>query len=853
MLWRFKWTMIGVCLFLMVATVPLIWIAVVPYYTATARIRVSPVVPRVLFKTEDNGMVPLYQSFLNTQKGVILSQQVLDRVLDQLDVQQTRWFREPNASWVSRLRGPTPAIARLKNALSVLAVRNTEWINVSMEADDPREAKLIVDAVVHQFHRLVVEGYDETAKERLETLRRDRIPLRDTIKGLIAKKIDVSIELGTDSPAELRSHLATLLNSMQEELAHLTRTRRVDEWVLEQLEAGRSVQSEVVADDKADEAVFAEEDRVYAEDPEWMRFRATMQSHHKQIAASREWLGDSHPTMQRLEVQLEHAQDLLNEREIELDGLWERRVAKAADPPEAAVDRETILDPNNLTYLIERSKQEEYVLSVAIAEQRERVEEASLIARDLANHDQELGQSRELLAAVQQRISELEMEGKAPGRISISRALMSSEPARDRRMVLTVLAVLGALMGGIGAGFLRWKLDPAVSDAGDMTQAVGLPFLGHIPQSPPNTELSDHEYWQLHERIRMVRTALLDRVGGDATTVLITSPGARTGKTTIALLLAKSLAVAGKKVLMVDADFRSGALSERLGLASNLGLIDLLADRANDATAIIQFDDSGHDVLPAGRQSSIEDPELIANGALTRCLHRWKRAYDVILLDSPPVLPVADARILASQADGTVLVVRARYTRKSEAVDALVELSAIGAKMFGTVLIGTTKDSGDDNSYGYYFQHYSGNSLQRAAAERRRVHRRLPLEGLDTGIVECHDTSADGLSTSVNAVRFSGQIADVSRGGMGLVVEASEVGDVGKGKECYVSFKLPDDSRPLVMRAEVRNMRDFHEAGGSGRKLLGLRFLDAPPMSPTDDRERISRFVSCSTHKVSKS
>jgi non-specific protein-tyrosine kinase len=105
----------------------------------------------------------------------------------------------------------------------------------------------------------------------------------------------------------------------------------------------------------------------------------------------------------------------------------------------------------------------------------------------------------------------------------------------------------------------------------------------------------------------------------------------------------------------------------------------------------------------AGECPAAYDPELLANGVFSSCLRRWKSSYDFVLLDSPPVLPVADARILAGQVDGTIMVLRASHSRRDEVVQAYADLSAAGGTLLGTMLVGVQTPS----SYGYYNDYVS--------------------------------------------------------------------------------------------------------------------------------------------------
>jgi len=204
----------------------------------------------------------------------------------------------------------------------------------------------------------------------------------------------------------------------------------------------------------------------------------------------------------------------------------------------------------------------------------------------------------------------------------------------------------------------------------------------------------------------MVRTCLLQRINGrHGRAIVITSATEKAGKTTVATMLAKSIAECGKKVLLVDGDLRNPAASRLFGLEQCMGLLELLSARAADIEVIVANDTPGLSILPAGRSGENTYPELLANGAFAECLSRWQDRYDLIILDSSPVLPVADARIISRYADGVVMVVREGRCQRSNIVEALASLGAVGGKLLGIVYVGSSRHK----SYRYHYYNYQNN------------------------------------------------------------------------------------------------------------------------------------------------
>ena len=201
------------------------------------------------------------------------------------------------------------------------------------------------------------------------------------------------------------------------------------------------------------------------------------------------------------------------------------------------------------------------------------------------------------------------------------------------------------------------------------------------------------------ESVRVVRTILLSRLNGhNSTTVLVTSATAGTGKSSFTMMLGKSLAQVGKKVLVIDADFHKMSLTKQFGLSDKSGFMESLCNSSGCKRHIFPTETSGLSIMPVGKLSGNGQIfEETANGAFKSCIGQFRKQYNIILLDSPPILPVADAAILSNQVDGTIMVERELISRRSNMVNAIARLDSAGGRLLGTVFIG----SSGHGKYGY--------------------------------------------------------------------------------------------------------------------------------------------------------
>ncbi|MDT8301792.1 MAG: hypothetical protein RQ760_09940, partial [Sedimentisphaerales bacterium] len=162
-----------------------IWTQIIPEYRAEAEIRVRPIIPHLVFRTEDNGMIPLYESYVNTQISVMRSMIVLQRVLDQPEIQGTKWYREPPVSLMQQLQGklPAPPVERLRNCLSIQARPKSEIIDVICMDSSSKDAKIIVDAIIDQYMQYIGEKSDATKDALYRKLVEQYKSLETEIKG----------------------------------------------------------------------------------------------------------------------------------------------------------------------------------------------------------------------------------------------------------------------------------------------------------------------------------------------------------------------------------------------------------------------------------------------------------------------------------------------------------------------------------------------------------------------------------------------------------------------------------------------------------------------------------------------
>jgi capsular exopolysaccharide synthesis family protein len=268
------------------------------------------------------------------------------------------------------------------------------------------------------------------------------------------------------------------------------------------------------------------------------------------------------------------------------------------------------------------------------------------------------------------------------------------QSAPNTRLNLVVGLLLGMVLGTVLA-LLRDAMDNRVRDAGVVADLTSLPVVGAIPTRPshpvPTAVVEADPHSSTAEAFRHLRTNLqflglqAEGAANNASVVAVTSSLAAEGKSTVSVELAAALAESGARVLLVDADLRRPAVANLLGLEGAAGLTTILLGRATVADVAQDWGSSGLRVLTSGPVPP-NPSELVGSPVMRRLLQELRQSHDYIILDTAPVLPVADALILSRSVDGTLLVANVTRVRRGQLTESLGALAQVEARVLGVVL-----------------------------------------------------------------------------------------------------------------------------------------------------------------------
>jgi capsular exopolysaccharide synthesis family protein len=282
------------------------------------------------------------------------------------------------------------------------------------------------------------------------------------------------------------------------------------------------------------------------------------------------------------------------------------------------------------------------------------------------------------------------------------------------------------LVLGVGAAaiavFVMDALESGVYTSEDVEQTLGMPHLGSVPrlettldfkQAPEALTPLDYAFQEpvssYAEAFRNLRASILFSPTGEAVKVVtITSALPGEGKTVTSICLARTMALGGMRTILVDCDLRKQHIAQKLGLDVNLGLLEVLNGAATLGQAMIVDELSGAYTLPLPT-SDYTPKDVFASSAMDRLLKELRMQFDVVLLDTAPILPVADTRVLAPKSDVVVFLAHWRKTPRKAIENGLQQLEAVGAHVAGVALTLIDAKEQARSGYGdagYYYKAY---------------------------------------------------------------------------------------------------------------------------------------------------
>ena len=690
-LWRGRWIMlimVGVALasaFIYVNTVT-------PTYTSKSRIYVEQTGPKIITEMEE-GVMTRSQNYLYTQAELLTSTPILAAAFDSFDSMQMHTFA-----------GVHNPIAYMKRNLSASVGKKDDIISLSLDSSYPAEAAQIVNAVVDSYLSYHAARKRSTSAEVLKILRNEKEKHgKNLIEKLTAMMNFKKENIGLSFEGERGNIVIGRLERLSEVLT---------EAQLATIECKSAYEStKGMLSDPAKLRRFIEAQRTTGTYVITDTEQATLKSTLNQVQLRREHflsqVTSDHPVVKALERRMANIEESINDLDKRSS-----QVQRAAVEQHLAVVEQEYLAAREKESEIAKHYDEQRRVVLALNEQ---VAQYTILQSDWE-------QTKKLCDILDDRIKELKVTEDV-GALNIS-ILEVARPAGSpsgpqKATYMAVALVMGLMLGG-GMAFARDWMDQSLRSAEEVSAVLGVPILGVVPSmhgrqsavARGQTVYKESDS-RVAEAYRMIRTAVFFGVPKDqARTVLVTSPAAVDGKTTLVSNLAIAMAQTGQKTLILEADFRKPMQREIFEVDHrDVGLSTILAGLTTSAEATQPTGVEHLDLLPCG--PDVPNPsEMLNSDRFAQLLEILSDRYDRIIIDSPPIMPVADARILAAVCDITLLVLRAQKSTRKVSQQTRDGLLGVGACVLGAVV----NDAPEKGFYGYYDK--NGHKDRKVGAEK---------------------------------------------------------------------------------------------------------------------------------------
>ena len=686
LLWRRKALILSTILLTMLATV-LVVFQLAPLYTAETQVLIAPRVARVVDIEDVLEALRPDRATIQSEVEVLGSRWLAEKVVDELGLVQNpefnrhqrppppsfgnplRWFASLNSTFDGDLPDPaTPeeaerrsrddTVTALLAALTVKVVKITRVVSVAATSADPNLSATLANTVAEIYLREQRQAKAVANRQATAWLNERVAQLRDQVEQSNRAVEDFRLQRGLTQTSNTMLVEQQISGVNTQLIAAKARTAEAN---------ARLTQAHTLM--RTEEGIYAALEVLDSTLIQNLRMQEVRLAGEAARMATE--YGRLHPKMINVNEELS---DIRAKIAVEV----ERIVQGLENDLEVAQTRERTLEESleDLKGAAARLTQSQAQLRVL---EHEAAANQSLFDVFLARL-KETGQQEDL--------------HRADARI-ISRATLPERPSWPNRKAGVAIGLVVAILLALLLVFVvEQVLERGFQTTEQIEDVLGVGLLATVPMlHGGETQLVGNELDSptstFAESFRMLHTGLLlaDIEDDPSVSILITSSVAEEGKTFIALALARLLASTGRKILLVDADLRHGEVGKRLKLSGKAGLADLLTGRVTSVEEATQRDErSGLDVLTVGGRAAHLPTDILRSHTLAQLIARLKPAYEMIIVDSPPALLVADARTLSRVMDKTAFVVRWSETSRKVAAAGLKTLVESGAQVSGVVL-----------------------------------------------------------------------------------------------------------------------------------------------------------------------
>jgi succinoglycan biosynthesis transport protein ExoP len=705
------WRILALWLVVSAPLMCLIWLFIQPTYEAFSLLRVEPSTLNLFAPSNNQDNNTTHLPYLQTQVQLIKSDRVLDMALS-----------NTNVASLPSIKQSHDAKYDLNKDLTVENVQDAYLIRVALESKIPTEAATIVDAVVDAYKKHT-EKYAQSANTRsrlsLETerdsLKKEIELAQNALKVLLQngnvavpspKEKEAIVDKNDDSAQPPFKNLGESL--YQKTMAEMLNTdltlieAESQLLVLEQeLKAshGENEEQGSAADAEFTALIEAE----FMKDPEVVGLIGEITEAQEHLDNTKDKVRQSN------DPSLIHITKQIHKLRGQYENLWEAKYKeihqrlRGVSRPSLSAISELRLKVAALRH--KKDRQTENFKQIKLENKAANTDtfESTLLIHTLTSLQGRLDRVTDHLAQLQFETNQ------EPFRIfTVHPAAIPKTPSNNKRLKLMAAAPVGALFMIFGLFLLLEVKAERVADPDALSTRVQSKVyaLPPLPTARSMRKLSvpdaDDQIEQFIQRLDHLRFAVCGTSVelGKGRCVLITSATGGEGKTTLAAQLAARCGNAGMSTILIDADLRRAALCVLLDIPEGPGLSDVLKNEATVEDVVIPVQGGTFVLLPAG--TPVQDTSCVLQSRkVGELIAQLRKVYDLIIIDSPPVLPVPDGLILGRWADGAVLAARYDISRFPQVERARRQLDGAGIPVLGTVINGMRNSESYSGSYAY--------------------------------------------------------------------------------------------------------------------------------------------------------
>jgi|DewCreStandDraft_4_1066084.scaffolds.fasta_scaffold17988_4 capsular exopolysaccharide synthesis family protein len=679
---RIRKTVILAVFLLVVITATLVTFILPEQYSSRARIKIQRDQSDISELGDRTGGVGGYDPyFIQTEFEVITSELILGKVVEELNLNKTLGEKLN----VGQPLKTEESMEWIRSRTKLKPVRNTSIIEIEVIDESAEEAAKLANAIATAYRNHRLETRKQLSQGGIEALKEYLDKQEEKVKEAQRQVDELREKLGIPDAVAL-SDAPTMLMSA-ETLRRLEGLRIESQAEYVRAETMLNKLKELSPDELEQALPTANQDVLLGS------FLEQLNIAEQQLITLQKEYGPEHSEVIKVRARVADLQQKVKKR---VTGILLGLSARVTSLKEGL---------DNLTQEVENAKQKD----IETAKTSRPYFEAKRRLDDL----QRFRQSLNLKIFMEQTDVGLPKTSMVE---IVDRAIPGKRPVKPNKPLNIALGVIIGLVVGIGLAFFIEYLDTSVKTIDDVERSLGSPVLGVIPQNV-GFLLEEGAESPHAEAYRVLRTNLLfSRKDDKLNTVAVVSAGAGEGKSTTVFNLAAVFAQSGQRVIVVDSDLRRPTLHKMLGVTNNIGLTNYLL-RQNTLEEVIQTTNLPTlDFMASGKLPS-SSLGILSSSQMKELIHELKQHYDFVFFDSPPVMGVSDASILASEVDMTLQVIQYRRYPQPMNIRAKQLIEKVGGNLIGIVL--NNINMSQDESYyyysGYYHEYYSRNEDQEPA------------------------------------------------------------------------------------------------------------------------------------------